>query len=243
MSQAPDGRLAGRIALVTGASRGLGAAVARRLAREGAQTVLLARTQAGLEEVDDAIQAEGGAQPSLVPADVTDGATVDQVGAALFQRHGRLDVLVGNAGLVGDLSPLGHQDPETWEKVFATNVTANFRLIRSLDPLLRQSDAGRAVFMTCGVTDGVHPYWGAHAASKAALETMVRTWAGELGPTNIRANVLDPGPLRTGHRRHAFPGEPPDKAPDPADRTDPVVSLCEPACPHHGEVVRAGAAP
>ncbi|MDH3919698.1 MAG: SDR family NAD(P)-dependent oxidoreductase, partial [Rhodospirillales bacterium] len=203
------GRLAGRIALVTGASRGLGAAVARRFAAEGARLVLVARTVGGLEEVDDALRRAGGEPATLVPLDLRDFDRIDQLGAQLYERFGRLDVLVGNAAVLGTLSPLGHVAPKTWSEVLEVNLTANWRLIRSLDPLLRQSEAGRAVFVTSGVTARAYPYWGPYAASKAALESLVRTYAAEAEKTALKVNLLDPGVLRTALRAQAFPGEDP----------------------------------
>lgn len=233
-----SGRLTGRIALITGASRGIGAAVARRFAAEGAHVVLAARTVGGLEEVDDAIQA-GGGSATLVPQDLADLPAIDRLGAALYERFGRLDVLVGNAAGLGILSPVGHIDPEVWEETLALNVTVNYRLIRSLDPLLRQSEAGRAIFVTSGVTQGVFPYWGAYAASKAALETLVRTWAGEIAKTKMRANLIDPGVVRTAMRATAFPGEDPETLSHPDAVTDVFVDLAETECRRNGEIVRA----
>ncbi len=232
------GRLVGRVALITGASRGIGTAVARRFAAEGAQLVLVARTQGGLEEVDDAVRAAGGSA-TLVPLDLADFAAIDRLGGAIAERHGRLDVLVGNAAILGGLRPVGHFPPDEWERVFAVNVTANWRLIRSFDALLRASDAGRAIFVTSGVTRGVFPYWGAYAASKAALEAMVRTYSGELGKTNVRVNLLDPGVVRTRMRAEAMPGEDPMTLPHPDDIAGAFVDLAEPACTKNGEVVRA----
>lgn len=232
-------RLEGRIAVVTGASRGIGAAVARRYAREGAQLVLLARTQGGLEEVDDAVRAVGGSA-TLVPLDLCDFEALDRLGAALYERHGKLDILVGNAGILGPLSPVGHIEPERWQQVMDVNLTANWRLIRSLDPLLRQSDAGRAIFVSSGVAGFVKPYWGAYAASKAALEMTVRVYAAEVERiTAVRANIVDPGVVRTAMRAEAFPGEDPMSLPHPDDITDIFVDLADPACTRTGEVVRA----
>jgi NAD(P)-dependent dehydrogenase (short-subunit alcohol dehydrogenase family) len=231
------GRLAGRVALVTGASRGIGRAVALRFAREGADLILAAKTQGALEEVDDDIRAMGRSA-TLVPADLTDYALIDRMGAAIYERWGRLDVLVGNAGVLGVLSPLGHIPPETWENVIAVNVTANWRLIRSFDPLLRASDAGRAIFVTSGVSGG-RAYWGAYAVSKAALETMVRTYAAEVGKTPVRANLIDPGPTRTRMRAQAYPGEDPNARKPPEDITGLFVDLAVPACAINGEIVEA----
>jgi NAD(P)-dependent dehydrogenase (short-subunit alcohol dehydrogenase family) len=232
------GQLAGRVALITGASRGIGAAVARRYAAEGAHVILAARTVGGLEEVDDAIQAAGG-QATLVPVDLTDYDKIDQMGAAVAQRFGRLDVLVGNAGVLGTLGPIGHIDPGDWDDVMKLNVTANWRLIRSFDPLLRRSEAGRAVFVTSGVASGVFPYWGAYAASKAALEMLARVYAGEVAKTKVRVNLLDPGIVRTSMRARAFPGEDPDKLAEPETVTDAFVHLASAECTFHGQVIRA----
>ena len=182
-------RLKGRIALITGASRGLGAAAAVAFAREGAHCVLVARTVGGLEAVDDQIKALGNDGATLVPLDVTDGPGIDRLGAALFERFGKLDVLLGNAGLLGVLSPIGHIDPETFERTMAVNVTANWRLIRSLDPLLQRSDAGRAIFVTSGISRRVIPYWSLYAASKAALDMMVATYAAECAHRPSRARI------------------------------------------------------
>jgi len=235
------GRLAGRIALITGASRGIGSAVARRYAAEGAHVVLVARSQGGLEEVDDAIRAAGGGETgaTLVPLDLTEDGGIERLGAALFERFGRLDILVGNAGLLGTLGPIGHIEPETWDEVFAVNVTANWRLLRSCDPLLRRSAAGRALFVTSGVTRGVFPYWGLYAASKAALETIVRTYAAEMAKTAVRANIVSPGIVRTRMRAQAMPGEDPATLPPPEAVTDVFVDLAEAACERNGEMVEA----
>lgn len=230
-------RLAGRIALITGASRGIGAAVAKRFAAEGAHVVLVARTVGGLEEVDDAIQGAGGAA-TLVPLDLKEFDQIDRLGAALYERYQRLDILVGNAAQLGVLSPMGHIDPPVWEEVIAVNLTANWRLIRSMDPLLRAADAGRAIFVTSGVADGVFPYWGAYAASKAALEMMVRTYAGETAKTRVRVNLLDPGIVRTAMRAQAFPGEDPMTLAHPDEIAGHFVALASPDCTKHGEIVR-----
>jgi NAD(P)-dependent dehydrogenase (short-subunit alcohol dehydrogenase family) len=172
------GKLEGRIAVITGASRGIGAAVAKAFAREGAHVVLVARTVGALEEVDDEIRAAGGSA-SLVPMDLKDSAAIDRLGAALYERYGKIDILVANGGMLGTLTPMHHYDPQLWDDVIAVNLTANQRLVRSLDPLLRQSDAGRAIFVTCDAAHGERPFWGAYAVSKAALEAMVRSYAAE----------------------------------------------------------------
>jgi NAD(P)-dependent dehydrogenase (short-subunit alcohol dehydrogenase family) len=210
------GRLAGRLALITGASRGIGAAVAKAFAREGAHVILTARTQGGLEDVDDAIRSAGGEPATLLPADLTDFDVIDRIGAAIYERFRRLDILVGNAGILGPLTPVAHIDPEDWDQVIAINLTACYRLIRSLDPLLRLSPSGRAIFVTSGAADGRHAYWGPYAVSKGGLEVLVGTWATELANTNVRANLINPGGTRTRMRAEAFPGE--DPRPRPAAR-------------------------
>lgn len=238
VDEAAAGRLAGRLALVTGTSRGIGRAVARRFAAEGAHVIALARTQGALEELDDEIAAAGGTA-TLVAADVTDFDALDRLGAAIHQRWGRLDVLVGNAAILGTLTPVGHIDPKTWDQVIAVNLTANWRLIRSCDPLLRASDAGRAIFVTSGVAAG-RAYWGGYAVTKGALETLVRTYAAEVGNiTNVRANLIDPGATRTRMRAAAYPGEDPETVKPPEAVTDLFVALAEAGCTRNGEVVRA----
>jgi NAD(P)-dependent dehydrogenase (short-subunit alcohol dehydrogenase family) len=236
MTAPQDQPLAGRLALVTGASRGIGAAVARRFAAAGAHVVLTARTVGGLEEVDDEVRAKGG-QATLVPLDLREGDKIDQLAAAIYERFGKLDILVGNAGELGALSPLGHIEPKVWQDVMAINVTANWRLIRALDPLLRRSDAGRAIFVTCAAGRATTPYWGAYAASKAALETLVRTWAGEVASTPLRVNLIDPGVVRTKLRLKGFPGEHRDALRAPEAVVEPFVALAAPECTRHGEIV------
>jgi len=234
-----SGRLAGRIAVITGASRGIGAAVAERFAAEGAQLILIARTVGALEELDDAIRAKGGKQPVLVPHDLRDFDGLDRLGASLHERYGKLDILVGNAGILGPLTPVGHIPPDIWQEVMDVNVTANYRLIRSLDPLLRLSDAGRAVFVTSGASSGLKAYWGPYAVSKAALEALVRSYAAEITKTNVKANLLTPGPIRTMMRAAAFPGEDPKTLRTPEEIAELFVALAEPACARNGEVVEA----
>ena len=233
-------RLQGRIALVTGASRGLGAAIARRFAAEGAHLILVARTQGGLEELDDAIRGAGGAVPTLLPLDLREFDKIDQMGAAINRRFGRLDVLVGNAAVLGTLSPVGHIEPKAWDEVIATNLTANWRLIRSLDPLLRKSEAGRAIFVTCSAARDLAPYWGAYAASKAALEAMARIYAAELGITKAKANLVDPGILATRLRTKGFPGEDRSKLRQPEEATEPFVALAEARSQANGDLVSIG---
>ena len=235
-----SGRLAGRIALITGASRGIGAAVARRFAAEGAHVVLAARTVGGLEELDDAIRAAGGTT-TLVPLDLRDFIKIDELAAKLFDRYGRLDILVGNAAEFGVFSPLGHIDPATWAEVIDLNLTANWRLIRAMDPLLRAAPAGRAIFVTSGVARGVFPYWGPYAVSKAGLEMMVKIYAGEITKTRVRANLIDPGIVRTRLRVRAFPGEDPGRLPPPDSVADAFLDLALPECTRNGEVVVASA--
>ena len=231
---APTGRLAGSIALITGASRGIGAAAALAYAGEGAHCVLVARTVGGLEALDDRIKAIGGTA-TLVPLDVTDGAGIDRLGAALHERFGRLDVLLGNAGMLGTLSPIGHIEPRTFEQVMAVNVTANWRLIRSMDPLLRAADAGRAIFVTSGASRRAVAYWGAYAASKAALDMLVGIYAAEIAHTAIRANLYNPGPTRTRMRADAFPGENPQSVPPPDAHAEALIRLALPNCDLNGE--------
>ncbi|MDO8605643.1 MAG: SDR family NAD(P)-dependent oxidoreductase [Phaeospirillum sp.] len=236
------GLLDGRVALVTGASRGIGAAVARRLAAEGAEIVAIARTQGALEELDDQVRAAGGKPLVLVPEDLRNFDAIDKIAGAIFHRWGRLDILIGNAGAIGGgLSPVAHHAPDDWEEAFAVNLTANWRLIRACDPLLRMAEAGKAMFTTSGVAQGIHPFWGPYAASKAALETMVKTWAAEVvNTTQLRINLVNPGAVATRMRAIAFPGEDQTKLAQPDDVAGTFLSLCLPGCGHHGEVILAG---
>lgn len=238
MTAPASGRLAGRIALVTGASRGIGAAVAKRYAAEGAHLILVARTQGGLEEVDDAIRTIGGTA-TLCPLDLLDSEKIDQMAFAIGERFDRLDILVGNAGTLGELAPTGHVDPRVWAETMAVNVTANWRLVRGFDPLLRRSDAGRAIFVTSGAARRNPAYWSAYAASKAALESLVRCYAAELRKTNVRANLVDPGVVRTTLRAKALPGEDPRRLPSPEAVTEAFVALAESSCDRQGELVEA----
>lgn len=216
-----------RIALVTGASRGIGRAIALELARDGAHVVALARTQGALEELDDEIRALGG-EATLVPCDIADFDALDRLGAALFQRWGKLDVFVGNAGTLGVLSPLAHVDAKDWTRVLAVNVTANWRLIRSLDPLLRASGAGRVAFITSSAANKAQPYWGPYAVSKAALEALARTYATEVKNEGVTVMLANPGRMRTRMRAQAMPGEDPTTLPTPEEFAKKCLPLFAP---------------
>lgn len=211
-----DRPLQDRVALVTGASRGIGRAVSRMLAEAGAHVIIVGRTTGALEEVDDEIRAVGGTA-TLLQLDLKQADKVDALGPTLYQRWGKLDILVGNAGLLGPLSPLPHVTSDAWNEVIEVNLTANWRLIRSLDPLLKQSDAGRAIFVSSGASQARNAYWGPYSVSKAGLEALVRTYALEIASTNVRANMINPGPIRTGMRAKAFPGEDAMKLKTPED--------------------------
>src|SRR5215213_7969791 len=219
--------LASRIALVTGASRGIGYATARALARAGAHVVAVARTQGGLEELDDEIRKDGGSA-TLVPLNLTDFDGIARLGAALHERHGKLDILVGNAAIVGPSSPLGHIEMKPWNEVMAVNASANFQLIRCMEPLLKQSDAGRAVFVTSAAAHKASAYLSPYAASKAALETLARAWAQETAATAIRVNLFDPGPIRTRMRATVFPGEDPMTLDTPEQAAEFILPMCAP---------------
>jgi NAD(P)-dependent dehydrogenase (short-subunit alcohol dehydrogenase family) len=227
--------LADRIALITGASRGIGHATALALAKAGAHIVAVARTVGGLEELDDAIKALGGSA-TLVPLDLKDYAGIDRLGGALRERFGRLDVLVGNAGILGPLSPLGHVEAKAWDDVMAVNVTANWRLLCAMDPLLKFSDAGRVVFVSSGVAAMALAYWGPYAASKAALEALARTYAAETATTNVRVNLFTPGPVRTRMRAQAMPGEDPMTLVTPDKVAEKIVELCLPGMLESGKL-------
>src|ERR1700742_562773 len=214
--------LEGRIALVTGASRGIGRASAIALAQAGAHVILVARTVGGLEETDDEIQKIGGTA-TLVPMNLRDFDAIDRLGASIYERWGRLDAFLGNAGVLGQLTPLTHMDPKTFQEVVEVNVTANWRLIRSLDPLLRQSDAGRVLFVTSGAARKHTPFWGAYAVSKAALESLALTYAAECAATSVKVNLLSPGPLRTRMRAKAMPGEDPQSL-EPPEAVAPLIA-------------------
>ncbi|HWA70481.1 MAG TPA: SDR family NAD(P)-dependent oxidoreductase [Rhizomicrobium sp.] len=218
----------GRIALVTGASRGIGRASAIALAGAGAHVILVARTVGGLEETDDEIRKNGGSA-TLVPVNLRDFDAIDRLGASIHERWGRLDAFLGNAGVLGQLTPLTHMEPKTFTEVMDVNVIANWRLIRSLDPLLRVSDAGRVLFVTSGAARKHIAYWGAYALSKSALEIMALTYAVECEPTNIKVNLINPGPMRTLMRRKAMPGEDPESLVKPEEMAFKVVEMLSPS--------------
>ena len=229
-------RLKGRLALVTGASRGLGRAVALALAEEGAHLILMGRTTGALEEVDDEIRSKGGTA-TILALDLARLDRIDQLGPTLFQRWGKLDIFVASAAILGPLSPLGHITAETWASVIDTNLNANWRLLRTLDPLLKLSDAGRAVFISSGAADGKYAYWGPYAVSKAGLEALALTYAREVETTPVRVNIVRPGPTRTAMRAKAFPGEDPMTLPEPKDIAPLIVSMTLPNVTANGETV------
>lgn len=220
--------LAGRIALVTGASRGIGYASALALAKAGAHVIATARTQGGLEELDDAILAATGERATLAPFDLIDGGAIDRLGGAVHARWGKLDILVHAAAMLGPLTPASHMDPRAFDKVVSVNLKAPYRLIRSYEPLLREADAGRAVFLTSHVGRDPRAFWGGYAATKAGMEAYVKAWADELENTPVRACLLDPGRMRTNMRREAYPGEDKDQLTDPAEIGPLVVELANP---------------
>lgn len=227
-------RLKDRIALVTGASRGIGRAVAEAYAAEGAHVLLLARKQESLEPVDDAIR-EAGGTASIIPLDLGSNKRVDALGPALYERFDKLDILLANAGVLGGLSPLAHTTDANWERAIAINVSANWRLIRTLDPLLRRSDAGRCIFVTSGAAHRTRAYWGAYSVSKAALEALALTYAAETTETNIKVNLVDPGAVATDMRAEAYPGEDPAKLKGPESLVESFVKLAEPAWTQTGQ--------
>lgn len=228
--------LDGRIALITGASRGIGRAVALALAAQGAHVIALARTLGALEELDDEIRKSGGAA-TLIQLDLSKGDRVDQLGPSLYQRWQKLDILIANAAILGPLSPLAHVTDDGFVSTLNVNLTSNWRLLRTLDPLLRRSDAGRAVFVTSGAATGKYAYWGPYAVSKAGLEALVRTYASECATTPVRANLVNPGGVATAMRAKAFPGENPNTLPAPADVAPLFVELSLPSCTMNGQTV------
>lgn len=232
--------LSGRVALVTGASRGIGRAVAEAYGKAGAHVILAARTVGALESVDDAIRAAGGTA-TILPVDMRELGKIDALGPALAEKFGKLDIFVGNAAMLGPLTPITHLNARDWDRVMTVNVAANFRLIRTLDPLLRASDAGRAIFTTSGLAHKVKAYWGAYSISKAALEMLVKMYAAETEKTHIRVNLVNPGTVDTAMLKEAFPGGYPGDTVKPADLVDTFLNLAAPDCTHHGEVMKAAA--
>jgi NAD(P)-dependent dehydrogenase (short-subunit alcohol dehydrogenase family) len=234
---APRARFKDRIALVTGASRGLGRAMALALAREGAHVVICARTAGALEEVDDEIRATGG-HATILKLDLRAQDRIDQLGPVLYQRWGKLDILVAAGGILGPLSPLPHIAADAWESVLDINLSANWRLIRTLDPLLKRSDAGRALFVTAAEASGDLAYWGPYAVSKAGLEALAKSYAHEVANTAVRVTLLDPGPMRTAMRSKAFPGEDRSKLVEPETVAAFALPLLLPSASENGRIVR-----
>jgi NAD(P)-dependent dehydrogenase (short-subunit alcohol dehydrogenase family) len=232
----PSRRLKDRIALITGASRGIGRAVAEKFACEGAHVLLIARTREALEQVDDAIKAQGGTA-TLIPLNLAHGPRIDALGPALYERFGRLDVLVGNAAILGRLSPLPHIPSQHWEQVLRVNVTANWRLIRTLDPLLRRSDAGRVIFVTSGVAQSARAYWAPYSVSKAALDCLAKTYANETSDSAIKVNLVDPGATATRMRAEAYPGEDQATLRRVEDVAEAFVPLAMPDWTETGQIV------
>ena len=231
-------RLKNRIALITGASRGIGRAVAERFAQEGAHVLLIARTGEALEAVDDAIRSLGGTA-TLIPLNLAHGPKIDALGPTLYERFGRLDILVGNAAILGRLSPLTHIPSQHWEQVLRVNVTANWRLIRTLDPLLRRSDAGRVIFVTSsGVANSGRAYWAPYSVSKAALEALAKTYANEMQDSPIKVNLIDPGATATSMRAEAYPGEDQSTLKTPEEVAESFVALAMPDWTETGRVVK-----
>ncbi|GAA2863186.1 NAD(P)-dependent dehydrogenase (short-subunit alcohol dehydrogenase family) [Aminobacter niigataensis] len=237
MTTIPD--LSGRIALVTGASRGIGYNTAKQLAAAGAHVIAVARTVGGLEELDDEIKAAGG-QATLVPLDLTDMAGIDRLGGSIHERWGKLDILVANAAVLGVIAPIGHVEAKVFDKVMAVNVTGTWRLIRSVDPLLRLSDAGRAVVVTSNAAHSARAFWAPYAASKAAAETLMRSWADETRNLKLRVNAFDPGRTRTAMRAQAVPGENPETLPHPSEVAAHILPMVDPALTQTGLIYQAG---
>ncbi len=241
MTAAPD--LTGRIAVVTGASRGIGYFVAKQMAAAGAHVVAVARTVGGLEELDDEIKAErartGKGDATLVPLDLSDMSGVDRLGGAIHERWGKLDILVANAGVLGTISPIGHVEAKVFEKVMTVNVTSTWRLIRSVDPLLRLSDAGRAIVISSGAAHSARAFWAPYAASKAAVEALMRSWAHETESLPLRVNAVDPGATRTAMRAQAMPGENPETLPHPSEIAERIVPLASAELAQTGMIFQA----
>ncbi|MDX8439862.1 SDR family NAD(P)-dependent oxidoreductase [Mesorhizobium australafricanum] len=231
--------LSNRVAVVTGASRGIGYFIARELAAAGAHVIAVARTVGGLEELDDQIKADGRGQATLVPLDLSDMAGIDRLGGAIHERWGKLDILVANAGVLGVISPIGHVEAKTFEKVMTINVTSTWRLIRSVDPLLRLSDAGRAIILSSNAAHSARAFWAPYAASKAAVETMMRSWAHETETLPLRVNAADPGATRTAMRAQAMPGEDPQTLPHPSEIARRIVPLASPELKETGLIFQA----
>jgi len=232
-----DKSLNGRIALVTGATRGIGWATSIALARAGVHVIAVGRTTERLEELDDHIQKDNGIA-TLVPLDVKDSEGIDRLGASIHERWGKLDILIGNAAALGPLSPVGHIAPAKWDQIIAVNLTANWRLIRSMDALLRTSDAGRAIFVTSGAAHKTTPFWGGYGTSKVALEHIVKTWAAECGEdSSLKINLINPGPMRTAIRAKAMPGENPEDLPHPNQITPLFLKLSSPDFQEQGQVI------
>lgn len=227
MASSDSRPLEGKVALVTGASRGIGRASALALAKAGAHVVAVARTEGGLTELDDEIRAATGQPATLVPLDIAEGNGLDHLGLALHQRFGRLDILVHAAAILGPMTPVAHIEPNHWDKVVAVNLTASYRLIRSMDPLLRASEAGRAIFLTTGRVARPKAFWGPYGITKAGMEHMVRTWADELEQTPVRAVLLDPNTMRTKMRAEAMPGEDPETVTPPEEIGPLIVELAQ----------------
>lgn len=229
-------RLKDRIALVTGASRGIGRATSLALAREGAHIIATARTVGGLEELDDEIKAIGGSA-TLVPMDLRDGPAFPRLAGSIAERWRKLDIIVGNAGVLGTLTPVHQIDPKTWIEAVDVNVNANLRLIQFMDPILKASDAGRALFVTSGAAQNIRPYWGTYSATKAALDVLIKTYAQECQTTRVRVNLFSPGPVRTLMRAKAFPGEDPMTLPTPDEVALQIVELVLPTESRNGEII------
>lgn len=226
LSEEERAALSGRVAVVTGASRGIGYATAKLLGACGVQVIALARTVTGLEALDDAIRKAGGPGATLVPIDVTDGPGVDRLGASIHERWGKLDIFVGNAGVLGPVSPLGHVKAKAWSEVMDVNLSANWRLLRTLDPVLKAAPAGRVVFVTSELTEAMRPFFGPYQVSKIALEGLAKTYALETETTPVEVRMFSPGPVRTALRARARPGEDPETLPSPADVAPDLVRLC-----------------